>query len=159
MAKYQAKQRHWREERRFRAWDLHQKGWKQVDIATALGVTEGSVSQWLTRARSNGVDALLNRTIPGAPRRLTDAQREQIPSIPARGAEPYSFHSDLWSSARVAEVIRRIFGVRYHPSHVRRLLHDLGLSVQKPAVHATQRDEAAIVQWERDRLPALKKKR
>ncbi len=40
----------WREGRRFRAWDLAQQGWKQQDIAAALGVTHGAVSQWLTRA-------------------------------------------------------------------------------------------------------------
>ena len=39
----------WREDRRLRAWGLKQRGWKQRDIATALGVTQGVVSQWLSR--------------------------------------------------------------------------------------------------------------
>jgi predicted transcriptional regulator len=34
----------WRERRR-RAWELKQEGWKQRDDATALGVTPGAVSQ------------------------------------------------------------------------------------------------------------------
>jgi len=38
-----------REYRRFRAWELHQRGWKQQTIADALGVTQGAVSQWLSR--------------------------------------------------------------------------------------------------------------
>jgi transcriptional regulator with XRE-family HTH domain len=33
-------------------------GWKQKDIAEALGVTKGAVSQWLKRAREGGIDAL-----------------------------------------------------------------------------------------------------
>ena len=37
----------WREYRRFQAWELYQKGWKQKDIAVALGVTKGSISQWV----------------------------------------------------------------------------------------------------------------
>jgi predicted transcriptional regulator len=41
----------WKEYRRFRAWELAQQGWKQCDIAVALGVTKGAVSQWLKRAR------------------------------------------------------------------------------------------------------------
>ena len=41
----------WREERRKRAWALKHEGWPQKDIATALGVSEGAVSQWLKRAR------------------------------------------------------------------------------------------------------------
>ena len=44
----------WREVRRRRAWELKQQGWKQRDIAVALGVTEGAVSQWLKRAREQG---------------------------------------------------------------------------------------------------------
>ena len=49
----------WREGRRRRAWELKQQGWKQQDIAAALGVTPGAVSQWLTRARQQDVEALL----------------------------------------------------------------------------------------------------
>lgn len=37
----------WREERRKRAWKLKEAGWKQNDIAAALGVSEGAVSQRL----------------------------------------------------------------------------------------------------------------
>jgi predicted transcriptional regulator len=42
----------WREGRRRRAWELKEAGWKQQDIAVALGVSGGAVSQWLTRART-----------------------------------------------------------------------------------------------------------
>lgn len=41
----------WREGRRLRAWQLKQQGWRQKDIAIALGVTDGAISQWLSRAR------------------------------------------------------------------------------------------------------------
>jgi predicted transcriptional regulator len=48
-----------REGRRRRAWELKQQGWKQQDIAAALGVTPGAVSQcvsqWLKRARERGI--------------------------------------------------------------------------------------------------------
>jgi transposase len=158
MATKQSAKLDWREERRFRAWELHQKGWKQRDIATALGVTEGAISQWLSRARAGGADDLHNRPRLGATPRLTDKQRQRIPALLARGAEHYGFLGDLWTSQRVAEVIERTFGVRYNVSHVRRLLYALGFTVQKPTVKATQRDEAAIATWVRQELPAIKKK-
>ncbi len=62
----------------------------------------------------------------------------------APGAEHYGLLGDVWTSKRVAEVIERTFGVRYNVSHVRRLLHALGFSAQKPTVKATQRNEEAI---------------
>ena len=41
----------WREGRRLRAYELKQQGWKQTEMAEALGLTEGAVSQWMKRAR------------------------------------------------------------------------------------------------------------
>ena len=45
--------------------------WKQCAIAQALGVTPGAVSQWLCRAKAEGMDALKERVSPGAPSKLT----------------------------------------------------------------------------------------
>ena len=41
----------WNEGRRLQAWQLKQRGWSQRQIAAALGVSEGAVSQGMTRAR------------------------------------------------------------------------------------------------------------
>lgn len=48
----------YREYRRFQTWELFQKGWKQKDIAVAMGVTKGSVSRWVKRAKAGGVESL-----------------------------------------------------------------------------------------------------
>lgn len=149
----------WREGRRRRAWELKQQGWKQRAIAAALGVTPGAVSQWLKRARTDGVEALRRHPASGPTPRLTAAQRDQIPTLLARGPEAYGLRGQVWTCKRVAEVLRRTFGVTYHPAHVNRLLHALHHSVQRPAVRATQRDEAAIAAWWQERWPALEKKR
>src|SRR5439155_16792413 len=105
----------WKEGRRLRAWALAQQGWHQGTIAAALGVTPGAVSQWLKRARDGGVDALRRRPPPGRPPKLTAAQRAQLPPLLARGAEAYGFRGDVWTTARVAVVIQRVFDVSYHP--------------------------------------------
>ena len=54
----------WREGRRIRAWELKQEGWKQRDIAQALGISAGAVSQWLKRGREGGVEGLRRRPPP-----------------------------------------------------------------------------------------------
>jgi transposase len=117
------------------------------------------VSQWIKRGREGSVTALRTRTRPGGPARLTSEQRAQIPGLLARGAPAYGFRGDVWTAKRIAEVIRRTFGVRYHPDHVNRLLRRAGWSRQQPIERATQRDEEAIRHWHEERWPALRKKR
>ena len=145
------------EARRLRAWELKQQGWQQQTIAAALGVTPGAVSQWLKRAAAGGVEALRSRMRPRPTPRLTPEQRAPIPAVLARGAGAYGLPGGVWTTARVAAVLEREFGVRYHPAQVSRLLRAVGRSVQRPIRRATQRDEAAIAAWRVGRWPALKK--
>ena len=147
----------WREGRRLRAWELKQEGWKQRDIARALGVSKGAVSQWMKRAQQEGIEALKHKPPPGAKARLNEDEREKLPELLAQGAPAYGFRGEVWTCARVAEVIRKEFGVSYHPAHVSRLVRALGLSLQKPVRRANQRDEEAIRRWKEERWPELKK--
>jgi transposase len=137
---------------------LKEAGWKQNDIAAALGVSEGAVSQWLKRGRAGGVEALKAHPPKGVPARLSAEQKAQIPALLAKGAEAYGFRGDVWTANRVAVVIERTFGVRYHRDHVGRLLREAGWSRQQPIERATQRNEAAIKDWYEQRWPAIKKK-
>ena len=147
----------WREGRRLRAFELKERGWKQTEIADALGVSEGAVSQWMKRAREKGVQDLRHKPPPGAPPRLREEERGRLPELLARGAEAHGFRGEVWTCERVALVIRREFGVGYHPAHVSRLLKKLRLSLQKPERRADQRDEEAIDNWKQKKWPALKR--
>jgi len=148
----------WKEGRRLRAWELSQAGWSQAAIAEALGVTPGAVSQWLKRARQEGVSALYKRKSPGAKPRLSPEQLARLPELLSQGAEAHGFRGDIWTRSRVAEVIWREFGVRYTPTHVGRIVRDCGWSLQKPIRRANQRDEEAIRRWQEERWPEVKKK-
>jgi transposase len=150
----------WREGRRLRAWELHQLGWKQREIAEALGVSQGAVSQWLKRGREGGIEGLRHQPPPGAPPRLSPEQRDHLLELLTQGAESFGFQGEVWTQPRVAALIRdRLGGVSYHPAHVGRILKACGWSSQKPVYRATQRDEAAIQRWKEERWPEIKKRR
>ena len=148
----------WREARRFRAWELKQKGWSQTRIAEALGVTPGAVSQWLKAVRENGLKALRRQKGGGPKPRLSERQLDRLPELLARGAEAYGFRGEVWTRARVRSVIQREFGVTYSVEHVGRLLGKVGWSRQKPVERASQQDEEEIARWHEETWPELEKK-
>jgi len=147
------------EARRLRAWELKQRGWPQREIAEALGVTEGAVSQWMKRGRDGGVEALRHRPPPGAEPKLTPEEWQRVLGWLREGAEAHGFRGDVWNCPRIAVLIERKLEVSYHPAHLCRVLRRLGWSLQKPMRRAAQRDEAAIERWRTERWPALKKGR
>jgi transposase len=91
--------------------------------------------------------------------RLSEEQRAKVPELLARGAPAHGFRGEVWTCGRVAEVIRKEFGVSYHPARVSRLLKTLGQSLQRdPSAERTrQRDEEAIEHRKEERWPSLKK--
>ena len=143
--------------RRLRAFSLWQQGWKQKDIAVALGVSKGAVSQWIKRGKVEGERGLRRRVARGAQPRLQAKDRARLLELLREGATAFGYRGEVWNGRRVAEVIKRVFGIKYHPDHCSRLLRQMGWSRQKPTKRATQRNEAAIEAWKKQQWPTLKK--
>ncbi len=140
------------------AWKLKQKGWSQKNIAEALGVSPGVVSQWMSKAKAGGEESLHHQPHPGAQSRLTTRQKQRLLELLEQGPEAHGFQGDVWTQPRVARLIKREFGVSYHPRHMGRLLKGLGWSAQKPMHRASQRNEAAIERWRTEIWEEMKKK-
>jgi transposase len=133
------------------------RGVKPAAVARALRVSLVSVGRWRKAARRGGVKALAARPAPGRPPKLSAPRRRQLLRSLARGPRRHGFRTELWTLARVAEVIERRWGVRYHPSQVWRILLSMGWSCQKPQRLARERDEAAVARWRRADWPRIKK--
>jgi transposase len=112
----------WKEARRLQVWHLKQQGWSQRQIADTLSISEGAVSQWMTRAREEGPEALRHRPRPGAPGRVTTDQLARLPALLHRGAEAYGLRGQVWTCGRIAAVLSLACGISSHPVHVGRLL-------------------------------------
>jgi transposase len=145
----------WREYRREQAWKLKQQGWKQKDIAAALGVSEGAVSPWMVRGR---LGELAAHPAPGKTPKWSRDDKRRLVEIVQAGAEAAGFEGAVWTQRRVQEVIQERFGVHYSERHVGRLLGQLGLSLQQPVKVASQRNEQAIRAWPTQGWTALKKR-
>ncbi|PKQ27483.1 MAG: IS630 family transposase, partial [Candidatus Anoxymicrobium japonicum] len=89
--------------------------------------------------------------------KLTEKQKRALEKILLKGPIAAGYHTDLWTTARIAEVIERKFGVRYHRDHIGRLLGQMGWRHQKPERRALQRDEDRIADWVVNDWPRVKK--
>jgi transposase len=145
------------ERRRRRAIALLEQGLSLSEVARRVQASVGSVYQWQQAWRAGGEVALAPKPVQGAPRKLTDAQREQLVPLLLQGARANGFPNELWTLKRIAAVIQVHFAVRYHPAHVWKILRGLGWSCQVPERRAIQRDEAAMAHGKRSRWPAIKK--
>jgi len=145
------------EARRRRALALVKKGLSLNAVARRIGCAPSSVMRWRDAVRKRGPEGVRVRSSPGRPPKLSAAQRRQLVKVLLAGPLAQGYRTDVWTTARVAQVIRKRFGVRYHPDHVGRLLHQLGWSPQKPERRALERDEAAIARWKTHDWPRVKK--
>ena len=145
------------ETRRVRALELLKKGLSLHEVARRLGCAPSSVMRWRDAVRREGKKGLKVRPTPGRPPKLDEGQWRALAQVLLAGPLASGYRTDLWTTARVAEVIRARFGVSYHPDHVGRLLHQMGWSAQKPEQRALERDEAKIDRWKRKEWPRVKK--
>jgi transposase len=146
------------EQRRRQAVALLDEGLNGAQVARALGVSEAAVSRWKQAYQESGEAGLAAKPHPGGQPRLTAAQRQRLSDLLRQGPRRHGYRTELWTLARVAEVIARRFGVQYHPCHVWRVLHGLGWSCQKPERRARERDEEQIARWRREDWPRIKKR-
>jgi transposase len=149
----------WKEKRRCHAQTLAEQGWKPKDIAIALDVSKGAVSQWLKVSKVEGRAGLLARPHTGRPPELTKEEKLLIPDYLSHGAESYGFQGEVWTCQRIRKMVESEFGVSYHKSHVARLLKELKWTPQQPIERAAQRNEEAIADWRKQVWSDMKKKR
>jgi transposase len=144
----------WLERRRLQAADLFAQGKTKAEVAGELGVSAQTASRWYARWRDGGV-AGMRTARQGKPARLGPAELAKLRRVLDRGAVAAGFDNDLWTLARVAEVIERVSGVAHHPGHVWRILKAMRWSLQRPARQATERDAAEIARWVAEEWPQL----
>jgi transposase len=145
------------ERRRMRAVRLFEDGETQATVARQLGVSRTTAMRWAEAWEGEGREGLRAAGRAGRKPRVSSDQLDQVELALLEGPRALGYRTELWTLPRVAELIQRITGVRYHPGHVWRVMRQLGWSLQKPTTRARERDEEAIERWVKTTWPALKK--
>lgn len=144
-------------DRRRRALALLDEGLSMNKVAQHIGCHASSVMRWRDARNKEGEAALQVGASPGRPPKLTVAQKERLAEILLKGAMANGYRTELWTTQRIADVIEKNLGVRYHRDHVGRLLRQMGWSHQKPERRAVERNEEEIERWKREEWPRIKR--
>lgn len=133
------------------------EGHTTSEIAPHLKVHRSSVPLWIEHWNVYGEEGLWEGHRSGRPARLTLRQRQTLADILDSGPVAYGLETGLWTSPLICQIIREEFDQDYHPGHVRKLLKQLGYSVQRPTTSLVQADPRQKRKWVRYTYPNLKK--
>jgi transposase len=142
---------------RFHAVALSIEGQTTRQIAQSLKVHRSSIPLWIEHWNRHREQGLLEGHRAGRPEGLNDVQREHLQDILDSGPVAYGLETGIWTSPVISRVIGDEFNRHYHPGHVRKLLKQLGYSVQRPTTRLVQADPDRKNRWVRYTYPRLKK--
>jgi transposase len=145
------------ETRRRIAGRLLLKGRTLADVADTVGASLSSVKRWKKAVLAGGLEALATKSRSGRPPSLDAADKQRLVEILLAGPIQAGYYTDLWTCKRVAEVIRKEFGVEYHERYPWEILRSLGFTCQKPEQRAREQNEEAVRHWRRFTWPRLKR--
>jgi transposase len=145
------------ERRRKRAGQLFGQGKSQAEVVRELEVSRQSVSRWHADWKAGGAKALRGAGRAGRLPLLDGSDLKRVARQLQKGPLANGYATDMWTLARVGEVIEAETGVSYHPGHVWRIMRQMGWTRQRPARRALERDDEAIARWVKEDWPRVKK--
>lgn len=127
------------------------------EISELLDVGFKSVYRWLNQYSSEGIEGLYEGYHTGRPPVLTQEQTYRLEDILDSGPGAYGLITGIWTCPTVKHIIEEEFGINYHHDHVRKILHKLGFSVQRPGKELAAAKPELQQKWVKSTYPALKK--
>src|SRR5208283_1836608 len=119
------------ERRRHQAVRAVQQGESPEAVARVLGIHRSSIYRRLRLA--DQPEGLAAKPHPGPTPRLSAQQQHHLLDLLRQGDDAHGWTNRLWTTRRIAELIRRSFAIRLHHDHVGRFLRTrLDWTPEKP---------------------------
>jgi transposase len=107
------------------------EGMGRAEAARLAGMERQALRDAVVRYNAEGLAGLRNRPHPGRRPRLDDNQRAALRRLVLDGPEVEGTGLSAWILPDLCREVERLWGVRYHPGHMSKLVRGLGLSRQK----------------------------
>jgi transposase len=123
-------------------------------IADVFGVTTSTICRW----RNEGMpdEKSVHKDVGGRPRKLTDTQLGELATLLSQGATAHGWPNELWTTKRMATLIRKRFSVTCSPQHAWIIVTKyLGWSSQRPIQQLRAGDEVETKRWLVEDFPRI----
>lgn len=134
-------------------------GYTQQGVADFLGVHPRTVQRWMQTYRKDGMRGLKAKPVPGRPPTLSFRQEQAVLQWFGKSPREFGFPTELWTGARVAELIERKFHKTLNSHYVLQWLAARRITPQKPERQARERSQREVRRWLREDWPRIKKVR
>lgn len=143
---------------RCRAILLRIDGYGLEETSGIIKRPRSTIKDWNRTFLKHGIRSLKpNTSKRGRKKKLNEHERLLLSKAIENGPRAAGFQGSVWTSQIIADYIKKRWGVDYHPGHVRKLLHELGFSVQFPREKLSLADKKAQETWLKETYPEIKK--
>ncbi len=132
------------------------QGFAIGDVARAYSTDRTTLFRWMRRYQQNGESGLHRRVGSGRPRKLKEVDSERFLSLVLQPATRFGYETDLWTVARVHQVVQEKLKVVVSQDTIWRRLREAGLTYQKPERQYFETDDKARQEWLEQTLPKIR---
>jgi putative transposase len=119
------------------------EGMSRAEAARLVGMERQALHDAVVRYNAEGLAGLYDRSKPGRPPRLSEAEQAALAARVFRGPDPERDGVAAWTRAELCRWLEARFGKAFHPSSLSRVLKHLDLSRQKARPVHPEADVAA----------------
>jgi putative transposase len=125
-------------------------GMNRKRAARQAGMDRQTLRDWVIRFNAEGIEGLRDRPRSGRPPWLDDGQLAAFKALVLRGPDRSATASAPGGPKDLCRIVEDRFGVSYTENGLLRLLHDLGLSWQKPRPIHPEADRKAQARFKKN---------
>jgi transposase len=119
------------------------EGLSRAEAARLAGMERQALRDAVLRYNAEGLAGLHDRPRSGRRPRLDEERRATLRQVVLDGPDVEATGLSTWTLPELRRVVEERWGVSYHPGHMGKLMHRLGLSWQKARPSHPKADAAA----------------
>lgn len=137
---------------RYRVIYLHLRGYTNRSIAKEEGFCEHTIGTYISKYKEGGLDGLIPKPIPGAPRLLTPEQEQELAEVvTTKTPDEVGFpNRKNWYINIVQKWVENAWGVKYSHRGMAEVLYRLGLSFTRPTYTLAKADPEKQQKFKQD---------